>query len=301
MAFGVAVVKAAAKYPAAAPGFKPGTTQIVNGEQAPVVLGTGAASTVSQPSASATPGTAPAAAAAAPAPASQPAPDGGLDATALGQIASHQFNTNQSIAGINQAGAYAQTDLQNALAQIAQQQPIDNEKALENYNDAGLLYSGHLGQALGQLGQSAADRQAALNTTFTRDQASRQSQISNLGEAEQIYDENAATASTARRTALAAADQSLGTQLPAAASSPTQALAQAIAAAPSTSQVTNGEQAPVILGPGASSTVGGVGSGQNVVLAPSNPVVQVIPDPAKGGVIHVHADGSRVFVKGGKA
>jgi hypothetical protein len=303
MAFGVATVKAAAKFPAAKPGFKPGTTQIVNGESAPIVLGPGTPTAVGQPQ------KAPAVAAAvnvnaspaAAAPASPPA-DGTLDATALGQIANNQFATNQKIAGLNQTGAYATTDLQKALQAITQQAPLDNEKALESFNQAGLLYSGHLGQALGQLGQSAADRSAALQTTFARDQASRQSQISDLGQAEQIYDQNASAASAARRAALAAADTSLGTALPAptVAASPTQALAQAIAATPSTTQIVNGESAPIVLGPGTPTAVGGLGSGQNI-LAPSNPVVQTIADPAKGGVIHVHADGSRVFVKGGKA
>lgn len=289
-----------AKFPAAKPGFRPGG---LGGTLAAGAIG-GATGGIKQ---APTPG-APAPAAVGglgPAPAS---PSGfALDSTALGQIAQHQFSTNQSVTGLNQQGAYARTDLQKALAGLAQKQPLETQKTVEGYNHQGLLYSGHLGQSLGQLGQSFADRQASLNSNFTRGEAGRQSRISGLGEAEKLFEQQAASGSTGRQTAQAAADQTIGLQAQ---------LAQAIAAAQAAqaAQAPQAPQAPraapqaapatgpVILGPGAAAKVAAGGSGTGIVGSTARVNAQgqaFTVKPAVGGVWHVYPD-HRVFVKGGK-
>lgn len=258
-----------AKFPAAKPGFTPGGL-VLNTPN--VILGPGTPQAV-QTKVAATP-----AAAAAPAPASGLPGTNPLDSTALANIAGNQFKTNQSVANLTQQGAYAQTDLQQALAKLAKQQPLDQEKATENYNQQGLLYSGHFGQALGQLGQSYADRSSALQQAATRAAAARQAQISGLGESEKLYEQQQGLGAANRATAAAATDPTAGVD-------PTlQVLAQALAAQAGTTAPAAAAVKPA------------------AVSAHGVPKVTAGKDSAgNAGAWHTYPDGYRVFVRGGKA
>lgn len=122
----------------------------------------------------------------------------------------NHFKTGNAINHLIQQGGYAKTDLATALGQLQQKQPLDTENMREKYNNQGLLYSGHLGQALGQLGQSYADKQAGLQTNYDRGAAGRNSRIAELQAGEPLFNEGQAAASTGRATTQAAADPTQG-------------------------------------------------------------------------------------------
>ena len=143
-------------------------------------------------------------------PAPGPPPGPQLDSTYYADVASRTANTNDKIAGLQEQGQMGLTALQNQLSSLRQQQPIKEEQTQEKYNNQGLLYSGHLGQALGQLGQSFADKQAGLNMNFQRQQGSRQAEIKALQDALTGYIGGEAAASAARATQATSNDPNAG-------------------------------------------------------------------------------------------
>ena len=83
------------------------------------------------------------------------APQGSdLDATYYQALAAAQLKANSTINADNLKQSYANTNEQNALAQLAHQQPIDTLNDQEKANEQGLLYSGTLGNQLGELNRA---------------------------------------------------------------------------------------------------------------------------------------------------
>lgn len=117
-------------------------------------------------------------------PAQPPSP---LDAQYQLNVGAETGRVNNQIAGLNQSGAYATTDLQTALAKLSQQRPVDERNLMNRENAQGLLYSGNYGQQEGLLGQSYADRQAGLQQSYDRGQSSRASQIAGLNDGLSTY------------------------------------------------------------------------------------------------------------------
>jgi hypothetical protein len=191
-----------------------------------------------------------------------------LDATALNNIASRQFATSNDINQIHQNEGYARTALQRALDQLTTGQATATQNTQNKYVLEGLGRSGALGQALGQVGSSYADRQATLRDNFSRTQAADASKILGLNTSNADFDQAQGLASAERAAKAAAGDQTLGTPpAPAPAAPPP-------AATPPVVRTT--------------------GTGVNPRTGQHYTFKQV-----PGGVLHIYPGAQPIFVKGG--
>jgi hypothetical protein len=111
---------------------------------------------------------------------------------------------------LNLQSGYAATDLQSALGKLGQQQPLDTLKAQEQYNKQGLLYSGHLGQALGQINQNYLDKRASDQTSFGRQQAARDAAVAALRSGLSVTQAALAAAAADRASIAAQKNPALG-------------------------------------------------------------------------------------------
>jgi hypothetical protein len=138
----------------------------------------------------------------------------------LGNIAANDYKVGNQIAGLNQKGAYADTDLQRALAQVTHNLNLQERSAQERANSQGLLSSTTLAGNLGELGQSAGDRQTVLNTNNSRLHAAINGQIASLQGSVPLYDDQQAAGSAGRLSAADAANTALGMPTTPAATAP---------------------------------------------------------------------------------
>lgn len=145
--------------------------------------------------------------AAAPAAAAAPAPIG--DAQYFADMARSGFSADQQRAQLDQQQAYDQTDLQEALRRMALKQPLDEQAAKEAANRQGLLFSGHLGQTLGNIDTSYARQQADQQLAFARRTASRKAAAAALDQGYTL-DQAAGLAASADRQVASDQQAALG-------------------------------------------------------------------------------------------
>lgn len=139
----------------------------------------------------------------------QPQPSG-LDATYFGNVAANQFRVGQQINADTLRQAQDRTALQNALAQLAYQQPRAELALEQKANLGGSLYSSVYNQHLGDLVNQFAQRQSADTTRYQGDIDRLALAISGLQGSVPVYDAQQALASTQRAAAAAQANPALG-------------------------------------------------------------------------------------------
>lgn len=126
--------------------------------------------TLGAPAAPSAPAAAPGASAPAAAPGANPyAPDSTYYAT----DAKLNFDAQQGLNNLNQQSAYDKTDLTEALRRLLEQQPKDVQNAREAANRQGLLYSGHLGQQVGDINTGYVRSQSDQQQGYDRREAAR--------------------------------------------------------------------------------------------------------------------------------
>lgn len=133
-----------------------------------------------------------------------------LDSTYYQQVAANQFKLNNQI---NSLGAQSQNDttaLQNALAQLAYQQPRDSLKLEQAANNRGALYSSPYTQDLGNLNNTYQTRQSADVQANAQKQAAIQAQIAALQQGEPIAEAGFYDDAVARAAKAAAANPATG-------------------------------------------------------------------------------------------
>jgi hypothetical protein len=102
------------------------------------------------------------------------------DAQYYAEQAQRLFQKNQQLASFDTAHTRDTTQLNEALRQMREQQPLDQGKAQVGANKAGLFYSTALGNQLGSIAKTYAQRQAraaaraALEQGYTLDDAAAQ-------------------------------------------------------------------------------------------------------------------------------
>lgn len=136
------------------------------------------------------------------------------DSTYYNSLNQATFDATNKINGYNQQGAYARTDLQNALAQLAHQQTLAVQGNQETENARGGFALGHLGQTIGETNRSYLDRQSADQQTFDRGDAARSAAIQAVQGGLSLTQVALAAAAADRASAAAAADPTLGVNTP---------------------------------------------------------------------------------------
>jgi hypothetical protein len=127
------------------------------------------------------------AAAPAPAPAAAPAPtqqqavqtyqqapaEFAPDAQYYAEQAQRLFQKNQQLASFDTAHTRDTTQLSEALRQMREQQPLQEGQATVGANKAGLFYGSALGNQLGQIAKTYAQRQSQAQTTYQQAEDAR--------------------------------------------------------------------------------------------------------------------------------
>lgn len=111
-----------------------------------------------------------------PTPITSPASDP-RDPTYWTNVGALNFAYNNAVAGLGTRDVAASTKLANSLADFNRQEPIDTQHQRENYNDQGLFYSGHLGEAYGNLVADYARKRTGARDEFASEHADYLSQL----------------------------------------------------------------------------------------------------------------------------
>lgn len=143
-----------------------------------------------------------------PSQATQPAAPSPLDGTYFNTLAQNQFQANQTIAGLNAQSGNDRTALQESLRQMAVREPQIEQQATNVANSKGLLYSGALGNQIGNDQTAYTQNQAQANTRFSQAEAGRQSQIAGIQQG-LPFGELTARLASIQRAATAAANSPL--------------------------------------------------------------------------------------------
>ncbi len=138
-------------------------------------------------------------------PAQQPSP---LDATYWAQVNQANFQAGQKENAINQQSAYDRIALAEAQRQLEQREPVLEQNATNTANGQGLLYSGALGNQIGNMKTALLTTEANQNQGFAQREAGRQSQIQGV-QANLPYSELAARLASIERANRAAASAAL--------------------------------------------------------------------------------------------
>jgi hypothetical protein len=133
-----------------------------------------------------------------------------LDSTYFANVANNNFQVGNKVNALNAQSGYAQTDLQNALAQLAYQEPRDQLKAEEAANMRGGLYSTAYNQQLGDLTHNYQSKQTDLTNAYTRKQGAIASEGNALWAGIPIYASGQAAAATVRAANANLANKGLG-------------------------------------------------------------------------------------------
>jgi hypothetical protein len=152
-----------------------------------------------------------------------PAPASPLDSTYFQNVGDYATQTANKVAGLGQQQALAGTNLQNTLDQYGRQLPLDQLAAEIAANRRGALFStslgnialspggaGQQGSALGELGYRYLQNTRAAQTAYDRLAASIADQITGLGDAQQLYNDQQYQAAADRAALLAAKNPALG-------------------------------------------------------------------------------------------
>jgi hypothetical protein len=144
-------------------------------------------------------------------PAPTPAP---WDATAASNSASHLFDVNSKVAGLQQQEGYNNTALQAALGSLAYAEPRAELAAGENANRRGALFSSVYGQQLGDLINQYQGKQQGLTAQNTEKNAALDSQIAALLGGVPLYDAQQSADAGVRLSQQAANNPSVPTSTP---------------------------------------------------------------------------------------
>lgn len=133
-----------------------------------------------------------------------------LDSTYFDNIAANNFKVGNQINSLTSQGQNLNTNLTNALAQLAYQQPRDNLKLEQNANKAGALYSSVYDQNLGNLNNTYQTKQSGLVDTNAQKQAQLSSEIGGLQQGIPIYNSAQYDDAVARAAKAAATNPASG-------------------------------------------------------------------------------------------
>jgi hypothetical protein len=95
------------------------------------------------------------------------------DAQYYAEQAQRLFQKNQQLASFDTAHTRDTTQLNEALRQMREQQPLDQGKAQVGANKAGLFYSTALGNQLGSIAKTYAQRQSQAQTQYAQAEQAR--------------------------------------------------------------------------------------------------------------------------------
>jgi hypothetical protein len=153
-----------------------------------------------------------------------------LDSTYYNNLAENQLKVNNSLNSLSSASQNNNTALQNALGQLAYQQPRDQLNLEEAANRRGALYSSVEGQQQGDLLNKYQTKQSGLTAANGQKQAAIAAQIQALQSGEKLYETGQYDAAVARAVKAALANPATGQtpiSTPAAPSVPTTSPAKA--------------------------------------------------------------------------
>lgn len=185
--------------------------------------------------------------------------------TNVGQL---NFAYNNAVAQLGSRDIGAQTQLTNTLAELGQKEPIDQRHLRENYNDQGLFYSGHLGEATGNLISQYAKNRASAQNAYSTEHGDYLSQLDFL-KGKLGFDVAAEGNASAQRQ-IDADTKSAGDN----------SLSQLI-------EALSGGTKPVI-----------IGQTQQATTSPSFKRVPFTNSQGVKGFLHIYPNGKKVFVRG---
>jgi hypothetical protein len=187
------------------------------------------------------------------------------DAQYLASAAQAAFQRHQQIEQLNQEGANDKTNLTTAINRLLGDVPKARQGINEGANKEGLFYSGQLTKRLNDYEQQVQRAQDDLNTGFGQRDQARQAAITALQQGAPLDNQQLLAEAAGRQIGTDTTAADAGALAPPASSAPAPAAAPTLA----------------------------LTAAQKLIQGRGN-VTKTIPAP--GGVIHVHANGQRIFV-----